>query len=167
MNAIASAISSEISSNVSCRNRSDIRITIVGIGNPLRGDDGFGSKMIERLRGRLKATLFDCGTAPENYIFPILNSDPDAIILLDTIDFEKPPGTLGVFNLDAISKTSLSTHNISLHLIADLLKTGNKDAYILMVGIQPKNIGFGNEFSEEVKQGMSQLNDILESLFPA
>ncbi|MDD5495957.1 MAG: hypothetical protein PHP46_02505, partial [Candidatus Omnitrophica bacterium] len=54
------------------------KLAIVGIGNIIRGDDGLGPKFIEMIRARrLNIHLFDCGTAPENYIFPILSSSCD------------------------------------------------------------------------------------------
>jgi len=167
MDAIISEITSRISNGISGKPFSEIRVSIVGIGNPLRGDDGFGPTMIEALKGTVSAFLFDCGTAPENYIIPILQVNPDVIILLDSVDFEKTPGALGVFAIDEVSKINLSTHNISAHLITDFLKMGNENALIFMVGIQPKNIRFGEPLSDEVKEGIGRLKAVFARLFPA
>jgi hydrogenase 3 maturation protease len=77
-------------------------VTIIGIGNIMRGDDGFGPKLIESLKKRsTKAILFDCGTVPENYIFPILATSCDTVILVDAADFDSFFGRVigrGAFN---------------------------------------------------------------------
>ena len=63
------------------------KVCIVGIGNIIRGDDGLGPKLIEFLKSRpINADLFDCGTAPENYIFPILSTSCDTVVLVDASD---------------------------------------------------------------------------------
>jgi len=90
------------------------KVSIVGIGNIIRGDDGLGPKLIELLKARtLGAHLFDCGTAPENYIFPILSTSCDTVILIDAADMGIAPGGIKIFALDEISNVSFSTHNPS------------------------------------------------------
>ena len=59
------------------------KTVIVGMGNPLRGDDGFGPALIERLRGKVSATCIDAGIAPENYVGRIVKETPDTILLVD------------------------------------------------------------------------------------
>ena len=135
-------------------------LALVGIGNPLRGDDGFGPKLIESLKGSVDASLFDCGTAPENYIIPILNSNPRTVILLDAADFGSPPGEVDVFEIDSVSNRGFSTHNMSPRMLADLMKTGASGLNIFLVAVQPKNIAFGEKMSEEVMRGMERLKDV-------
>lgn len=131
---------------------------IVGIGNPLRGDDGFGPKVIEALKKKnVKADLFDCGTAPENYIFPILAASCDTIILVDTANFDALPGEIRILDTDKISNTSFSTHNPSPILFIDLLKTGRENLNIFVISIQPKSTVLGESISEEVKKGLDVL----------
>ena len=148
------------------RNRIKGRTAIVGIGNPLRGDDGFGPKLIETLKERgIKAHLFDCGTAPENYIFPILSTSCDTIILIDAADFGVSPGNIKVLNLDEITNVSFSTHNPSPRLFVDLLKMGRDGLNIFIVSIQPKTTAFGERLSEAVKTGLADLTDIFTGIF--
>ena len=148
----------EISAKIKSRIKGNV--TLVGIGNPLRGDDGFGPKLIEALKGSVKAAIFDCGTAPENYIIPILNSNPDTVILLDAADFRGSPGDIGVFNMEEISNMGFSTHNSSPRLLADLFKTGDAGLNIFMVVMQPKNISFGENLSDEMKRGIERLKKV-------
>jgi hydrogenase 3 maturation protease len=143
------------------RSRVKGKVSIVGIGNIIRGDDGLGPKLIELLRARSfrSAQLFDCGTAPENYIFPILSTSCDTVILVDAADMGIAAGDIKVFSLDEISNVSFSTHNPSPRLFADLLKTGKDDMNIFVVSIQPKTTALGASLSKEVLDGLEILAD--------
>ena len=138
------------------------KVSIVGIGSIIRGDDGLGSKFIELMRARCaRAELFDCGTAPENYIFPILSTSCDTVVLIDAADMGMAPGGIKIFSLEEISNVSFSTHNPSPRLFTDLLKTGKDDLNIFVISIQPKTTALGVPLSQEVLQGL----DILAAAF--
>ena len=136
-------------------------VTIIGIGNIMRGDDGFGPKFIENLKKKnTKASLFDCGTVPENYIFPILATSCDTVILVDSADLKTEPGSLKVLSLSELSGAGLSTHNSSIRLFTDLLMTGKDGLNIFAVTVQPKSIAFGESLSPAVLEGIDKLTDI-------
>ncbi len=136
------------------------KVSIVGIGNIIRGDDGLGPKFIELMKARpAAAQLFDCGTAPENYIFPILSTLCDTVALIDAADMGIAPGGLKIFSLDEISTVSFSTHNPSPRLFTDLLRTGKDDLNIFVVSIQPKTTMLGAPLSKEVLRGLETLAD--------
>lgn len=141
------------------------KTAIVGIGNIMRADDGCGPRFIERLKARgTDSPLFDCGTAPENYIFPILSTASDTVMLIDAADFGGRPGEVRLFDVEEISKTSLSTHSLSPRLLIDLLKTGKENLNIAIVSIQPKTTVLGAPLSEEVKRGIDELAGIFAEL---
>lgn len=138
------------------------KVAVVAIGNIMRSDDGLGSKLIELLRAaRAKAALFDCGTAPENYIFPILSAGCDTVILIDAADLGIEPGRARVLDLDGIMNVSFSTHSPSPRLFTDLLKTGKEDINIFIVSVQPRSTALGGPLSGEVSAGCEALAGIL------
>jgi hydrogenase 3 maturation protease len=145
------------------RSRLKGKLTIVGIGNIIRGDDGLGPKLIEMLKGRgtVAADLFDCGTVPENYIFPILSTSCDTVVLVDAADIGKSPGAVAVFDLENISRVSFSTHNPSPRLFTDLLKTGREDMNIFVISMQPRSTGIGEPMSKEVLESLDRIADII------
>ncbi|MEI6863023.1 MAG: hydrogenase 3 maturation endopeptidase HyCI [Candidatus Omnitrophota bacterium] len=146
------------------------KLAIVGIGNIIRGDDGLGPKLIEILKARgglPGVSLFDCGTAPENYIFPILSTSCDTLMLVDAADIGKVPGAVEIFDLDKISRVSFSTHNPSPRLFTDLLKTGKEDMDIFVISIQPKSTGIGAPLSEEVLGALERIADIFCAYNPS
>jgi hydrogenase 3 maturation protease len=145
------------------RERLQGKVVIAGVGNSLKGDDGFGPYMIQQLRGEIKATLFDCGTVPENFLGPIRQQHPDTILVLDAADFSAEPGELRVFAPAQWRGGGISTHCCSLSLFADLL-SGDTGASVYLVAVQAKRIGFGQAMSPEVEEGCHKLQGWLSSL---
>ena len=146
------------------------KLAIVVIGNIIRGDDGLGPKLIEILKSRAAlpgVSLFDCGTAPENYIFPILSTSCDTLMLVDAADIGKVPGSVEIFDLDKISRVSFSTHNPSPRLFTDLLKTGKEDMNIFVISVQPKSTVLGAPLSEEVLSSLEKIADVFCAAFSA
>ncbi len=68
------------------------RTLILGIGNSMRGDDGVGPALIERLQGKVSATLIDGGEVPENYLGPIEAAGPEAVLIVDAADLKAAAG---------------------------------------------------------------------------
>jgi len=139
------------------------KVVILGIGNELRGDDGFGPYVAEALKGRVDAAVYNCGTALENYYNPVVKEKPDVIILLDTISFKGPYGEIGIFEKDDILKVGFSTHNVSPKVFIELLENSIK-ASTIMVGVKPKDTAFGDELSQEVKEAADLVRDFFIKL---
>lgn len=143
-------------------NRIKGKVAIAGIGNIIRGDDGLGPKLIELLKARsVNAGLFDCGTAPENYILPMLKSLCDTLILVDAADMSLEPGTAMVLDTDNIANISFSTHSPSPRLFIDLLKMGKEDLNVFVLSVQPKCTALGAPMSEEVLKALGSLTEML------
>jgi len=143
-------------------NRLQGKVSIVGIGNRLRGDDGVGPEIIKRVENPLPSLLlFDVGEVPENYLGKIVKQKPDAIVFIDAVDFDAPPGTIKVIETDDIRNESLSTHNVSLNLVAEYLQR-ETSADIFLLGIQPETTEFGREISRPVREGLEKIVKMLE-----
>lgn len=134
---------------------------ILGIGNPLKYDDGCGPALIEKLKSRkaenLKAEIIDAGTAPENYTGKIKQIKPDTLVIVDAIDFAEKPGSIKIVELEKIGIQSLSTHNVPLKTFVDYLKADLPKLEVLIIGIQPKQAGFGEGLSPEVGKAVDEL----------
>lgn len=139
------------------------RPAIVGVGNRLRGDDGFGPFVVELLKGRVRAHLIDAGPSPENFTGVIKSICPSSILILDTIDFGGRPGELAVLNPDELIESPPSTHSLSLALLARYLK-GETGAKVLIVGVQPGRLSLGEGMSDEVREAAFRLSRLISSL---
>lgn len=103
-------------------------VLVLGCGNLLLGDDGFGPAIIKRYlashKPRRGLFLMDAHTSVKGILFDILLSDvrPHTIIIVDAVDQGRRPGE--VFELDINSIPEKNRDNFSLHQMAgsNLLK---------------------------------------------
>ena len=136
------------------------KVVLLGIGNPLRGDDGFGPALIERLKGRVKAVCLDGGSAPEVYAGKIVKEKPDTILIIDALHLGRRPGEYEVLRKDEIVRMGFSTHDISPNMLLDYLQD-ETGADIYMLGVQPESIRMGMELSDSVRQTLTKLEEEL------
>jgi len=148
------------------KNCSRTKVVLMGMGNELRGDDGLGSYLARSLKGKVSAAVLDCGEVPESYTDKIKDENPETISIIDALDFGAQPGSLGIFKPEDIKdEPRISTHKLPFKVLAQYLKEETK-AEIILIGVQPKNIGFGEKMSEEVTQSANLLVDLLSKLMP-
>ncbi|MGB8309903.1 MAG: hydrogenase maturation protease, partial [Methanoregula sp.] len=73
-------------------------IVIVGCGNPLFGDDGFGPAVIEEMEKLTlpdNVTIQDGGAGAPHFIFNFLNPEvTKKLIVVDISDFNAKPGSI-------------------------------------------------------------------------
>lgn len=135
------------------------KVVILGVGNPLRGDDGFGPLVVKELEGRVKAHLINAETSPENFTGIIKSLKPHLILILDALDFGGKPGEIAVVEAERLPEGEPSTHRASLSLLSGYLKE-ETGAEVLIIGVQPKATSFGEEMSEEVLETALELSRI-------
>jgi len=68
---------------------------LIGIGNEISGDDGFGPELAKRLKPFLGERAIDGGLAPENWTGPISKLGPKILVIADAVDFGGEPGDIG------------------------------------------------------------------------
>jgi hydrogenase maturation protease len=81
-----------------------MRVLIAGVGNVLRGDDGFGVEVLRRLEPEAGphagVTYFESGIGGVALVQQLLDGY-DALIILDALDRGAAPGTVYVLEPDA------------------------------------------------------------------
>jgi len=132
------------------------KTVIVGIGNTLRRDDGFGPALIKKLKGRVRALCLDAGMAPENYAGKITKEKPDTILLVDALHLDRAPGEYELLKKEDILSSGFSTHDLSPKMFIEYLEN-NTSAHIYMLGVQPKSVSFGEEMSNDVKKTLNEM----------
>lgn len=123
------------------------RILVLGIGNILWADEGFGVRAAERLRDGWclpsRVTVMDGGTQGL-YLLPYLEN-ADALIVLDAIDYGLAPGTLQVLR-DGDVPAFLGAKKMSLHqtgfqeVLATAMLLGRCPRRLILVGVQPQTL---------------------------
>ena len=131
---------------------------ILGCGNTLFGDDGFGPAVIDYLEKHYAApkdvSILDVGTGAREILFTITLAEkkPERIIVIDALDCRKKPGeifTIPVENLpekkiDDFSLHQLPTSNL-LKELKDLC-----DVEVILLAAQPECV------PETVRPGLSK-----------
>jgi hydrogenase 3 maturation protease len=127
---------------------------LLGIGNPLNGDDGVGIYVAERFRNDNWIPLA-CGTAPENFTGIIRKIRPACLVLVDAAAMGISPGEFRIIPRDKLEDVSIGTHQLPLSLLIDFLS--DTASRIILIGIQPEHAGTGEEISLQVRKGADRL----------
>jgi hydrogenase 3 maturation protease len=147
-----------------CQKTRDRKVLILGVGNPLCGDDGLGPGLVARLQGRVRAILIDAEDVPENYLGPITIAQPEVVLIVDAVDMGAKPGEVALISASQIAGTRISTHNSSLALFAQWVEA-ETGAQVLLLAVQPETVEFGVMMSPEVAITLEGLEDLFLYLF--
>ncbi len=138
------------------------RICILGVGNIQKGDDGAGSRVIKFLEKKIEKVklhnikLIDCGETPENFTGEIRKFMPDLTIIIDACISGKKPGEIFIVNLENIANQDISTHRLPLSMFVKFLEE-TVPTKVIVIGIEPKNLDFGDDISAEVSQAIEKM----------
>ena len=148
------------------------QIRIIGIGNPLMGDDGIGIAAIEQLQQEQlppNVELIDGGCGGLN-LLPLLAECQQALII-DAADFGAPPGTIKILNnadLDQIppQPNRLSSHQPGLAEILFFSKKLRQLPKLNLIFMQAISVGSSSALSPQVMVYLPNLKQkILDCLF--
>jgi hydrogenase maturation protease len=148
------------------------RVCVVGIGNVLLGDDGFGPLVVEMFRSTYecdsKVEIRDLGT-PGLDIAPYLY-DADLVVLVDAVHAAADPGTLCIYCEDDLlsrrTQLRLTAHDPGVQQsLAQLRLAGHSPSELVIVGVVPESCGLGEGVSEcVVKTCLDAVNRIARLL---
>ncbi|MCK4548582.1 MAG: hydrogenase maturation protease [Candidatus Krumholzibacteria bacterium] len=136
------------------------RFGVVGIGNVIKGDDGAGCMVVEKLGEGFAMPTVDCAEVPENYGGWVERRDLQAVVYVDAVEFAGEPGEVRIIPLEKMMQSATSTHHLSLHYMIKFLKN-EWEGDAIMVGIQPVSMGIGEGVCNEVAAGAELLVGIL------
>jgi hydrogenase maturation protease len=136
---------------------------VVGLGNPLMGDDGLGLAALERLeRGwRLppEIRLADGGTLGLS-LLPVVE-EAEAVLILDAIDAGRVPGTLVVLERDRLPRMlgrRTSRHQDGLPEVLALSELrGTLPGRLVAMGLQPARVEVAARLSDPIERGLDDL----------
>lgn len=140
-----------------------IEVLVLGIGNVLWADEGFGVRAVEALHDAYACpdgvVLLDGGTQGLNLMEPVVAAR--RVILFDAIDFGLPPGTLKILRggeVPAWSERKMSPHQTGFNdLLALAQLNGRAPEEIVLIGVQPEELAdFGGSLRESVRARLSE-----------
>jgi len=142
------------------------RVTVIGLGNPLMGDDALGLCACDRLLAAWELPsdieVIDGGTWGMN-LLPAIEDTP-ALLLIDAIDRGLVPGTPIVLSREEIPRAlalKVSPHQIDLReVLAVAQLRGTLPERLTLVGAQPERIELGCGLSPPVQ---ASLDDVVSA----
>ncbi|MFI9650675.1 hydrogenase maturation protease [Streptomyces sp. NPDC052040] len=140
------------------------RVVVIGVGNPLRGDDGVGPAAVEALRGRV----------PDGTVLTVSDGEParmldvwrgaDTVVVVEALRAQSArPGELHTLTAaDAASRTAAtaSTHALGLAeclALAEVL--GQLPQRLVVHAVEVADVELGAPLSEAVRSALPDLVD--------
>jgi hydrogenase maturation protease len=136
------------------------RIVVLGVGNLLWADEGFGVRCVEALGNGWdfpsEVEILDGGTLGLALV-PLL-LDATHVLLFDAVDHRGAPGTLLVARDDEVPRfmtgSKMSLHQAGMNdILASLELLGHRPERFTVVGIKPVELAdYGGSLTEPVQQ---------------
>ena len=138
------------------------RVVLVGVGNPMRADDGVGPKVIELLQERPleNVLLINAETVPEAFTGKVEKYKPTHVMLIDAANFRGQVGEARLITGAQIGGQALSTHSLPLTLFISYIEK-SVDVPVILLGVQPKTIDFSMRMSREIEEAAVSMADTL------
>lgn len=169
-----------ISNNILARLYHPMKTIVVGLGNPILGDDGVGWKVADEVQEQLKRGRSEGGSCVDVEFLSLGGLSLmehligyERAILVDAVASDQPSGSVVVSKLSELPEYSgfhtTSPHDTSLQNALRLGKTmgANLPDEIIVVGIATSHIfDFSEELSAPVAEAVSAAAQIVIHLLP-
>jgi coenzyme F420 hydrogenase subunit delta len=123
----------------------DAEILVIGCGNILFKDDGFGPAVIDALNELSKekplpdnTMTLDAGTGGPHFVFSLPHESWRKMIVVDIVQFGAEPGTIRVFGVDELPKGAYE--NVHSWPVNQPLHDLSKVCEVMVVGCQPESV---------------------------
>lgn len=140
------------------------RVLVAGVGNVFLGDDGFGVEVVRRLAAVGPpdgVDVADYGIRGVHLAYDLLDGRYDALVLVDALPLDDPPGTLAVLDVDpdraGPEGVPVDAHSMGPHVVLSTLRAlGGRPPRVLVVGCRPAVVDEGMRLSEPVSGAVDE-----------
>lgn len=143
---------------------------MLGVGNPLMGDDGVGIKVVRELMSRRLpkgVDIIEGGTLS----FQLVNffTEYDLVIIIDAVNFGGKPGRIYKMTLADISERRVgSIHDLDIFTAYKILKMRFDLPPIIIIGVEVKRVQEFTELSPELLLAIKKVvKKILKLITPS
>jgi hydrogenase maturation protease len=139
------------------------KIGILGVGNLLLADEGFGVHCIRQLEESFvfppNIELLDGGTA--GIMLAPFMEDKKLVLVIDVVNSKDAPGTILTFDDSEVSagniQTRMSPHQVGLLEILDLCRLRGKAPQVEMITVVPGDLSTRIGLSEPLTRAMDEV----------
>lgn len=139
-----------------------MKLLIVGVGSPLRGDDGFGVEVVRQLSGAPLpdgVVAVDGGTA--GFGLADLLGQAESVLVIDAAEMGRTPGSIVEFTPDQVrslaSEHPLSAHQADILGVLRLLSGLGVSPAVTILAVQPARVDHGIGLSREVEEAIPEV----------
>ncbi|HET6442221.1 MAG TPA: hydrogenase maturation protease [Phycisphaerae bacterium] len=134
-------------------------LAVVGVGNALRGDDAFGPAVVAALEPCPALRLFDVQAVPESFLVPIVSSGCAGVLFVDAADLGAEPGRVALVPAEHLAEVDVSTHAISLALVAEAIQglarsESGRHVPCALLGAQPADLTTADRLSPAMESAV-------------
>ena len=147
------------------------KVGVIGIGNPLRRDDGIGIVLLEKLverRNELPENVdfVNGGTGGMNLLHILARYD--VVVVIDAVNFDGEVGESKLFKSEDVNSQkipiNISTHESDILKVIQLSKKLKEcPSKLFIFGIQPEDTSFGQTISTNLEATIESLMLCLEN----
>lgn len=147
-------------------------IKVIGIGNPLLSDDGFGLTVIEELKKNKNAEAAEIISLPTPSPWDIYEAmqEGDFFIIVDSFE-DGIEGVIEVFPIDDAKSPDnpfKTIHDVNINQVLDLLKLKGRDIKGVIVGTKgvefKVSLTLSDEMQKMVKPAVDKVIEILANI---
>lgn len=141
------------------------KILVAGIGNLLYRDEGIGVHVVQEMRkmelpGHIE--LLDIGTSTMDLISYL--DGVEKLIVIDTMKAGRDPGTIYKCKPEDLmpkGEGPISLHEIGLLETLSMAKKMGMEMDTVIIGVEPKVIEWGMELSDDVKNKIPAIIEVV------
>lgn len=139
------------------------RVAVLGVGSDLRGDDGVGPYLSEKLALLNNDSFLSINgdLVPENFTQDLRKFQPKNVIIIDAAFMEKMAGEVEIITINEVTGVSFSSHSMPLSVLGKYLSK-EIDSNVFILGIQAERVDFGSDISEKVKEAADNIYEIIK-----
>jgi hydrogenase maturation protease len=144
-------------------------VLVIGVGNPLRGDDGVGVRIalaLAELELPEGVSVVDGGTGGLDLLFDLERAE--RVILIDAAEMGCPPGEARVFPGDQVADAPgvrfASTHGFGVAEVLALARSLGLTPEVTVIGIQPVDAAYRDGLSEALASRVPEYVELATGL---
>lgn len=147
------------------------KIVLLGIGQPLKGDDGAGEVVVRSVSRRLGKNraegiaVIAAADAPESRTSQIRRFEPSHVLMIDAGTGGYAPGTVFIADPRRIDGGEMSTHRLPLSLLVKFLEE-TVTCKVILMAIEPSTFSPGRNLSPAVRKSANEVARFLADRLP-
>jgi hydrogenase 3 maturation protease len=153
----------EWESSIKALFRAEKQVHFVGVGNPIKSDDGVGLFIATELRKKLgsqpkrRVKIHSNSFSPDLLISKVAK-EAGSLVIFDAVEHNSHPGSIIFAKLEDTKFGFFATHSLPFKLIPGI--SANLEN-IFVLGVQPGNVDIGEGLSDVT---LSAANEVVDRL---